>query len=132
MPASLVDRYRQELDRSHILLLPPSPKDTIWFLRQEEVAGRLADVIELRDAGGLPLRLFVDVETRDVVKKVFVGDTPDGSMAQVEEFYINFQDVGGYPWPFYKKVVRNGKPATEGVTLDMQVNVSLTERTILK
>ena len=132
MPTNLVDRYRIELDRSHILLLPLPPKDTIWFLRQEEVAGRMTDVIELRDVGGPPLRLFVDVETHDVLKKMFVGDSPDGGMAQVEEFYINFQDVGGYRWPFYKKVVRNGKPATESVTLDMKVNVGLNERTILK
>ena len=132
MPDGLVDRYRIELDRSHLLLLPPPPDDTIWFLRQEEVAGRLADVIELRDVGGPPVRLFVDVETRDVVKKMFVGDVPDGGMAQVEEFYANFQDVGGYRWPFYKKVVRNGKTATESITLDMQVNVGLTERNILR
>lgn len=132
MPANLVDRYSIELDRSHLLLLPPPPKDTIWFLGQEEVAGRPADVIELRDVGGPPVRLFVDVETRDVVKKMFVGDAPDGGMAQVEEFYTNFQDVGGYRWPFYKKVVRNGKPATESITLDMKVNVGLTERNLLR
>ncbi len=132
MPPDLVDQYHTELDRSHILLLAPPPQDTIWFLRQEEVAGRMADVIELRDVGGPPLRLFVDVESRDVVKKMFVGDVPGGGMAQVEEFYANFQDIGGYRWPFYKKVVRNGKTATESVTLDMKVNIGLTERDILR
>ena len=60
------------------------------------------------------------------------GAGPDGGMAQVEEFYANFQDVGGYRWPFYKKVVRNGKTATESITLDMQVNVGLTERNIMR
>ena len=132
MPDDLVNQYRLELDRSHILLQAPPPNNTVWFLRQEQVAGRLADVIELRDTAGPPLRLFVDAETRDVVKKTFVGDVPGGGMAQVEEFYSNFQDVGSYRWPFYKKVVRNGKTATESVTLEMKVNVGLTDRDILR
>ena len=133
MQAGLVDRYRSELDRSHLLLLPPPPEDTIWFMRQEEVAGRLADVIELRDVGGPPVRLFVDVETRDVVKKMFVGDVPDVRHGCKSRSSTRTSRTSArYRWPFYKKVVRNGKTATESITPDMQVNVGLTERNILR
>ena len=132
MPQALVEQYKTELDRSHVLLLPPPPEGSIWFLKQEEVAGRPTDVIELREVGGPPLRLFVDVETKDVLKKVFVGDTPTGGMAQVEEYFSNFQESGGYRWPFYKRVVRNGKVATETTTLSLEVNTGLTESELVR
>ena len=132
MPDELAKRYKRELDRSHILLLPPPPKDSIWFLKQEQVAGRQTDVIELREVGGPPLRLFVDVETHDVLKMMFVGDAPGGGMAQVEEYFSNFQEAGGYRWPFYKRVVRNGKVATETTTLSLEVNTGLTESDIVR
>jgi outer membrane lipoprotein-sorting protein len=132
MSDALAKRYKQELDRSHVLLLPPPPRDSIWFLKQEEVAGRQTDVIELREVGGPPLRLFVDVETHDVLKKMFVGDAPGGGMAQVEEYFSNFQDSGGYRWSFYKRVVRNGKVATDTTTLSLEVNTGLTESDIVR
>jgi len=132
MPDALAKQYKSELNRSHILLLPPPPDDSVWFLKQEEVAGRQTDVIELREVGGPPLRLFVDVETHDVLKKMFVGDAPGGGMAQVEEHFANFQDAGGYRWPFYKRVVRNGKVATETTTLSLEVNTGLTESDIVR
>ena len=132
MPDALAKQYKAELDRSHVLLLPPPPRDSIWLLNQEEVEGRPTDVIELREAGGPPLRLFVDVETRDIVKKMFVGDAPGGGMAQVEEYFSNFQESGGYRWPFLKRVVRNGKQATETTTLSLKVNTGLTESDIIR
>lgn len=132
MPQALVEQYKTELDRSHVLLLPPPPEGSIWFLKQEEVAGHPTDVIELREVGGPPLRLFVDVETKDVLKKMFVGDTPTGGMAQVEECFSNFQGSGGYRWPFYKRVVRNGKIATETTTISLEVNTGLTESELVR
>lgn len=132
MPDALAKRYKMELSRSHVLLSPPPPRDSIWLLNKEEVEGRQTDVIELREVGGPPLRLFVDSETHDVLKMMFVGDAPGGGMAQVEEYFSNFQESGGYRWPFHKRVVRNGKVATETTTMSLEINTGLTESDIVR
>jgi len=114
------------------MLAPPPEISDVQFLRSEEVDGRPTDVIEIRDVGGTPLRLYVDVDSRDVVKQVFIGDAPDGTMSQVEEFYSDFREIGGYRWHHKRKVVRNGKPALESETSNLKVNSGLTKSDILR
>ena len=132
MPADAVGRIRADLARSHVMLAPPPEISDVQFLRSEEVDGRPTDVIEIRDVGGTPLRLYVDVDSHDVVKQVFIGDAPDGTMSQVEEFYSDFREIGGYRWHHKRKVVRNGKPALESETSNLKVNSGLTKSDILR
>ncbi len=132
MPEEAVSRIRADLARSHVMLsTPPQPSD-VRFLGVEEVAGKQANVIEIRDVGGTPLRLYVDMDSHDVVKQVFIGEAPDGTMAQVEEFYSDFREIGGYRWHHKRKVVRNGKPALESETTNLKVNSGLTKSDILR
>ena len=79
----------------------------------------------------MPLRLFVDSETFDVIKKMFVGDTPTG-LAQVEEFYSDFRDVGGYRFPLSKRVMRNGELGVETTITNMRINVGLRREAVLR
>lgn len=132
MPEDAVGRIRADLARSHVMLAPPPERSDVRFLRSEEVDGRPASVIEIRDVGGTPLRLYVDVDSHDVVKQVFMGDAPDGTMSQVEEFYSDFREIGGYRWHHKRKVVRNGKPALESETSNLKVNSGLTKSDILR
>jgi hypothetical protein len=60
LPPAMVEQFRSDLARSHVLSAPVPPKDAVWFLRQESVEDRLADVIELREVGSTPLRIFID------------------------------------------------------------------------
>jgi outer membrane lipoprotein-sorting protein len=131
LPATMVGQFRADLARSHALLDAPPPEDSVWFLRQEEVNGKLADVIEIRLVGESPSRLFIDTETRDLVKTLYVGDTPSG-MAQVEEFYSAFVEAGGFRWPQKKRVLRNGQPAGQSVKTIEQVNSGLAREDILR
>ena len=124
-------QIKADLARSHVLLAEPPPRDQLRLLGEEEIGGRMTDVIELNDVGNMPLRLFVDKETGDVIKKMFVGDTPTG-LAQVEELYSDFRVAGGYRWPFVKRVLRNGKFALESTTLSMKVNVGLTKDDMIR
>jgi len=119
-------QIKADLERSNLFLMKPPARDQIRFLREEEVDGRMSEVIELNDVANMPLRLFVDKETGDVIKKVFVGDTPTG-LAQVEEFYSDFRTIDGYRWPFVKRVLRNGKFALETTTHNMKFNVGFTK-----
>jgi outer membrane lipoprotein-sorting protein len=130
LPAAMVGHFQADLSRSHVLLDPPPPQEAVWFLRQEEVNGKLADVIELRLRES-PLRLFIDTETKDLVKTMYVGDTPSG-MAQVEELYSEFVEAGGFRWPLQKRVLRNGQPASQSTKTITQVNSGLTEESILR
>jgi outer membrane lipoprotein-sorting protein len=131
LPATMIGQFRADLARSHALLDAPPPEGSVWFLRQEEVNGKLADVIEIRLVGESPLRLFIDTETKDLVKTMYVGDTPSG-MAQVEEFYSAFVEAGGFRWPQKKRVLRNGQPASQSVKTIAQVNSGLAREDILR
>lgn len=125
LPQSAAALQRQELERTHILLgAAPEPAD-IRFRREETVEGRPADVIEIADVAGVPLRLFVDQESKDVVKQMWVGDTPSGGMAQIEEFYYKFVTAGGVRWPSEKRVLRNGAEVQHNVRSGFVVNQGL-------
>ncbi len=132
LPPSMVGTHRATMDRSHILLGPPPTRDAVHYLRDEEVAGRMTQVIQINDVGGTPLRLFVDTENADVLKHVFVGDVPGGGMAQVEEIFDGFVDVGGFRWHTEKTVLRNGKEAIRSVTSNLEVNVGLKVEDLLR
>ena len=124
-------QIKADLARSNLFLVKPPPRDQMRFLREEEVDGRMTEVIELNEVGNMLLRLFVDKQTGDVIKKMFVGDTPTG-LAQVEELFSDFRTVDGYNWPFVKRVLRNGKFALESTTYGMKFNVGLTKDDVIQ
>ncbi len=124
-------QIKADLARSNLFLGEAPPRDQVRFLREEEVDGRATEVIELNDVGNMPLRLFVDKETGDVIKKMFVGDTPTG-LAQVEEIFSDFRTVDGYRWPFVKRVLRNGKFAVESTKQSMKFNAGLTKDDLIR
>ncbi len=130
LPQEQVERFRADLARAHVLIGdPPDPTD-VRFLRQEEIAGRPTDVIEIYNVGGTPVKLFVDAETDDVIKKAFIADTPAG-LARVEEYYSDFKEAQGYRRHGRRRVLRNGEWALEVTTSHIQVNVGLTRSDIL-
>ena len=130
LPDEQVERFRADLARAHVLIGdPPDPAD-VRFRQQAKVDGRQTNVIEIYDVGGAPVKLFVDVETHDVIKKAFVGDTPTG-LARVEEFYSDFRETDGYRWRHHRRVLRNGEWYLEATTSKIQVNVGLTRSDVL-
>jgi len=132
LPQSMIGTHRATMDRSHILLGPAPSKDAVHYLRDEDVADRMTQVIQINDVGGTPLRMFVDTENADVLKHVFVGDIPGGGMAQVEELFSGFVDVGGFRWHTEKTVLRNGKQSVRSVTSNLEVNVGLAVENLLR
>ena len=131
LPDTASEQIRADLARTYVLFFADPEPGEVRFLREEVVDGRTTQVIELNDVGNMPLRLFVDTETFDVVKKMFVGDTPTG-LAQVEEFFSDFRDVGGYRFPLSKRVMRNGAPGVETTITNMQINVGLQREALLR
>ena len=131
LPDTASELIRADLARTYVLFFTEPDPDAVRFLREEVVDGRTTEVIELNDVGNMPLRLFVDTETSDVVKKMFVGDTPTG-MAQVEEFFSNFRTVGAYRFPLSKRVMRNGALRVEATITNMKINVGLRREALLR
>ncbi len=131
LPDTASEQIRADLARTYVLFFADPEPDAVRFMREEVVDGRATEVIELNDVGSMPLRLFVDTETSDVVKKMFVGDTPTG-LAQVEEFFSNFRNVGGYRFPLSKRVMRNGALGVETTITNLRVNVGLQREALLR
>lgn len=121
-----------ELARRHVLFGELPSKELVRYRKTEDIDGHVADVIEIVDVGGGPLRLYVDRESLDVVKYVYVGDVPGGGMAQVEEVQSNFIDVDGFRFATRRAVFRNGEPARTSVLSDIRVNSDLKREIVLR
>ena len=126
LPPEAITLQRKEDARITALLGPEADPDSVRFREETQVEGRPADVIELADVGGTPLRLFIDRETKNVLKRMYVGDAPNGMMAQVEEFLSDYRQVEGYRWPHAKRVVRNGEQASKSTVKNVRLNQGLT------
>lgn len=125
LPAEAVALQKSEDARVNALF-GDVEADTVRFRSEAQVNGRPADVIELANVGGTPLRLFIDRETKDVVKRVYVGDAPNGMMAQVEEILSDYKEIDGVRWPHAKKVIRNGQEASTSKLQEVRINQGLT------
>lgn len=126
LPPEAVALQKNEDARATALLLAEADKASVRFRQEADVDGRAADVIELSNVGGTPLRLFIDRETKDVLKRVYVGDAPNGMMAQMEEILSDYRVVNGYRWPHAKRVVRNGEQASKTAVKNVKLNQGLT------
>lgn len=126
LPPEAVELQKKEDARITALLGPEFQKGSVRYRSEDEVDGRPADVIELSDVGGTPLRLFIDRQSKNVVKRMYVGDAPNGMMAQVEEFLSDYRDIDGYRWPHAKRVVRNGAQASKSTVRNVRLNQGLT------
>lgn len=126
LPPPAIALQKREDARVTALLGPEPAKAALRYRQEAEVGGRPVDVIELSDVGGTPLRLFIDRESKDVLKRVYVGDAPNGMMAQVEEFLGDYKVVDGIRWPHAKRVVRNGEQASKSVIKNVKLNQGLT------
>lgn len=132
LPADAADLQLAELARRHVLYGELPAKELLRYRRDEEVDGRVCDVIEIIDVAGAPLRLYVDRDSHDVLKNVYVGDVPGGGMAQVEETQSGFVEVDGFRFATRRSVVRNGEPARTSVLSDIRVNSGLKREILLR
>ena len=132
LPAKAADLQRRELARVLALFGPEPAEGTVRYRGKGEVDGRPVEIIELFDVGDTALRLFLDRETRDVLKRMYVGDAPDGSMAQVEEYLSDYKTIGGIRWPHSMRTTRNGQPGPSSRLTGVQVNQSLSASEITR
>lgn len=131
LPAEAAALQRAELARRHVFFAELPPAQLIRYRREDQVGGRTVDVIEIIDVGGAPLRLYIDRESKDLVKQVYVGDVPGGGMAQVEETFSEFVDVEGMRFATRREVVRNGEPGRASVLSGIRINANIRRDIVL-
>ena len=132
LPQQAADLQRRELARTFALFGPDPEEGTVRYRGEGEIDGRPVEIIELFDIGDTALRLFLDTETHDVLKRMYVGDAPDGTMAQVEEILSDYKTIGGIRWPHRMRTTRNGQAGPASTISGVQVNQGLTAAEITK
>ena len=133
IPESLVEEFKKSIFRDTIRLLTNLSSDDISVqdLGTEEVKGKMTDVILVSNASGDSLKVFVDQETKYIVKKAYRAVTEEGP-ADTEEFTDDYRDVAGVKNGFHVVIHRNGEQYAEitlsELTINAEVDESLFER----
>ena len=132
IPAAELQRTQAELARTNILFRAPADRSAVRWAGTDTVGERACDLIEIANVAGAPIRLCVDRQSGDVVKRSYRGPGPDGKPAAVEELLSDFRTVDGLRLYFRVRVLRDGKLARESVTSNMKINVGLKAEELLK
>ncbi|MBI1925000.1 insulinase family protein [Candidatus Poribacteria bacterium] len=124
-PESLVEELKKGTARETTQLLVNLSDNPIpvQYLGTEDVNGKLADVIGVNlfeDA----LKLFIDPETRYIVKKAY-RTLADAGPVDEEEFTDDYREVGGVKVGYHVVTHRNGKPYADITFSEVMVNAAV-------
>jgi hypothetical protein len=128
LPASQVEEFREDAFRETIYLLThfSSSDMSVQYLGSEAVDGKLAEVILVTPAAMDALKLFIDSETKYIVKKSYQGLSQEGPAA-TEEFVDDYRDVSGVKVGFHTVVHQNGEKFAEGMLSEVTINAEVDE-----
>ena len=132
-PESQVKEYEKSAfrDTTHLLTNISSDEISVQHLGTEDVNGKLADAILVNPTAVDAFQLFVDPETKYIVKKSYQAISEEGPVT-TEEFIDDYRDVSGVKIGFHSIIYRNGEKFAEislsGVTINAEVDGSLFER----
>ena len=133
LPAAYVEEAKKEIFRDSVQLLIyiSDPEVSAQFLGTEDVKGKMADVILISDTPADTLKLFIDQETKYIIKKEYQALTDQGP-AEREEFLDDYRDVSGVMIAFHTVMVDNGEQSAEitfsEATINAEVDESLFEQ----
>lgn len=131
LPAAAVAMQASELQRRHVFHAGLPEKVLVRARESQQIQGRPVDVVEILDVGGSPLRLFLDSESKDLVKTMFVGDVPGGGMAQVEEYFSDYRVFGTIRWALQRRILRNGVESRSSTLSNVRINAGLSRSDVL-
>jgi hypothetical protein len=131
IPPDQLRRTLAHLARVNILFRPPSDPAKVRWVSNEAVDGRGCEVIEITSLGD-SLRLAVDRESGNVLKRAYRVEGSTGVMTEVEEFLSDFREVDGLRLAFKVREVRDGKLARESVTSNLRINTGIRAEELLR
>ena len=118
MPEVFAQEGRNEIFRLNppLLTYVSGAEVPVQHLGEEDVNGKMADVVLVRDTPAGSIKLFIDQESKYIVKKEFQALGQQGEPVQREEFYSDHRDISGVKIAFSIISIDNGEKAAE-VTL---------------
>ena len=128
LPAAFVEETKKSIFRDSIQLLTyiSGEEGSVQYLGAEDVKGKMAAVILVSDTPADTLKLFIDQETKHIIKKEYQALTEQGP-AQREEFLDDYREVSGVMIAFHTVRIDNGEKSSE-ITLDeAMLNVEVDE-----
>ena len=128
LPDSQVEEFKKDALRDTTNLLASLASDDIsaQYLGTENVNGRPADVIRITVSDANLLKLFVDQETKYIVKKSYQSMGQAGPV-EAEEFIDDYREVSGIKIGFHTIVHQNGELFLEGTLSEAIINAEVDE-----
>ncbi len=129
MPEVFAQEGRNEIFRLDppLLTYVSGAEATVQHLGEEDVNGKMADVILVRDTPAGSIKLFIDQESKYIVKKEFQALGQQGEPVQREEFYSDHRDISGVKIAFSIISIDNGEKAAEVTLSEVTVNAEVDE-----
>ena len=126
LPGSQVEEFKKDALRDTInLLIHVSNNDTsAQYLGTENVNGKSADVIRIAISDADTLKLFIDQETKYIVKKSYQSLGQEGPV-ETEEYIDDYRDISGVKIGFHTVVHQNGEPFLEGTLSEAIINAEV-------
>jgi outer membrane lipoprotein-sorting protein len=127
-PESLVEEFKKNAFRDTIRLLTNLSNDdiSVQYLGTEDVKGKMADVILVSNTSGDSLKIFIDGETKYIVKKTYRAMSEEGPV-DTEEFTDDYRDVSGVKNSFHIVINRNGAQYAEITLSELAINTEIDE-----
>ena len=128
LPADFVEEGKKEIFRDSIPLLAyiSHEETSAQYLGVEDVKDKMADVILISDTPAGSLKLFIDQETKHIIKKEYQGLTEQGP-ANREEFLDDYREVSGVMVAFHTVLVDNGEKSAEITFSEALINAEVDE-----
>ena len=129
MPEVFAQEGRNEIFRLNppLLTYVSGAEATVQHLGEEDVNGKMADVILVRDTPAGSIKLFIDQESKYIVKKEFQALGQQGEPVQREEFSSDHRDISGVKIAFSIISIDNGEKAAEVTLSEVKINAEVDE-----
>jgi predicted Zn-dependent peptidase len=128
LPPAYVEEGKKEIFRDNIPLLTYASNEeaSVQYLGPEDINGKMTDVILISDTPGGSIKLFIDQETKHIIKKQFQAFTEQGPSDR-EEFLDDYRDVSGVMVAFHTVLIDNGEKSAEITFSEATINAEVDE-----
>ena len=129
MPEAFVQEGRNELFRLNpqLLIYVSNADVPVQHLGEADVNGKMADVVLVSDTPAGSIKLFIDQESRYIVKKEFQALGQEGGPVQREEFISDYREHSGVKIAFNVVSIDNGEKAAEVTLSEVTINAEVDE-----
>ena len=128
LPAAFVEEAKREIfrDSIHLLTYIADKEASVQYLGAEDVKGKITDVILVSNTPADSLKLFIDQETKHIIKREYQAFTEQGP-ADREEFLDDYREISGVMVAFHTVLVDNGEQSAEITLSEVMFNAEVDE-----